>query len=819
MSGSVKLVIVGGVAGGATAAARARRVSESARIVVLERGPYVSFANCGLPYHIGGEIADRAKLLLQTPESLHARHNLDVRANSEVLAINRDRKTVTVRSLETGSEYEEPYDKLIVATGAAPIRPPLPGIDHPRIFTLRTLPDMDRIKAAADGAASAIVIGAGFIGLEMAENLRRRGLDVHLIELLDQVMPPLDREMAQPAADMLRLHGVQLRLGDAVESFADANGKVAARLKSGIELAADLAILSIGVRPETSLAKNAGLAIADRGALVVDDHMRTSDPDIFAVGDSVLTKDVVTGADVLIPLAGPANRQGRIAAENALGRDSRYRGSQGTSIVRIFDLVAAMTGSSEKSLRKSGTAFEKVYLHPAQHAGYFPGAAQMSIKLLFRRNDGRILGAQIVGGEGVDKRIDVLAAAIQAELSVFDLEEMELAYAPQFGSAKDPINMAGFVASNVLRGDVRLAHADALDGSLLLDVRTEAEHRAGNIPGSTLIPIDDLRNRANELPKNRPIIAYCAVGLRGYTAARILAQLGFDVRNLSGGFRTFRMFHPAPPPQPPKPRNETPSPAPASRPSADSPERSSAESVELDVRGQQCPGPIVAINSAVARIAPGRMLSVLATDPGFVADVPAWCRQSGHELVEIRPDNGHFIARIRKGAQANGAATQPAAPATRDSTIVVFSSELDRVMAAFVIANGAAAMGRRMTLFFTFWGLNVLRRPDGPAAPKPLMDRLFGWMMPRGPEKLPLSRMNMAGLGRTMMKQTMRSKHVATLPELIQSARQAGVRLVACAMSMDVMGIQKSELIDGIEIGGVGTYLDSASTANLNLFI
>jgi len=821
MSPQTRIVIVGGVAGGATAAARARRLSESATIVVFERGPYVSFANCGLPYHVGGEIADRGKLLLQTPESLHARHNLDVRVKSEVSAINRDRKTVSVRSVDTGREYEEPYDKLILATGAAPVRPPLPGIDHPRIFTLRTLPDMDRIKAAADAAKSAIVVGAGFIGLEMAENLRRRGLTVHLIELLDQVMPPLDREMAQPAEQMLRLQGIDLRLADAVEGFSDVAGKVSAKLKSGVELAADLVILSIGVRPETSLAQQAGLQIGDRGAIVVNEHMQTSDADIFAVGDSVLTQDFVNGGPTLIPLAGPANRQGRIAAENVLGRSTRYRGSQGTSIVRIFDLVVAMTGSSEKALRKAGANYEKIYVHPQQHAGYFPGAMQMSIKLLFRKPDGRVLGAQISGGEGVDKRIDVIATAIQARMTVFDLEEMELAYAPQFGSAKDPINMAGFVAANVLRGDVRLAQADSLDGALLLDVRTEAENRAGHISGATLIPIDELRRRASELPKDRPIVAYCAVGLRGYTASRILSQLGFDVRNLSGGFKTYRMFHPEAPAAPTAPSSPAPQEGQPNSCAAPTPQTApNGAPEELDVRGQQCPGPIVAINSAVQRLAPGRLLRVRATDPGFVADIPAWCRQSGNELVELRPENGHFVAGIRKGPRETGAAAPPPAAATaRDSTIVVFSSDFDRVMAAFVIANGAAAMGRKMTLFFTFWGLNVLRRPDVAAPGKPLMDRLFGWMMPRGPDKLPLSRMNMVGLGRTMMKQTMRSKHVATLPDLIQSAKQAGVRLVACAMSMDVMGIQRTELIEGVEIGGVGTYLDAASTSNLNLFI
>jgi NADPH-dependent 2,4-dienoyl-CoA reductase/sulfur reductase-like enzyme/rhodanese-related sulfurtransferase len=573
----MKLVIIGGVAGGATAAARARRLSETARIVVLERGPYVSFANCGLPYHIGGEIADRGKLLLQTPQSLKARHNLDVRVRHAVLSIDRAKKEVVVRDLEADRTYRERYDKLIIATGATPIRPPLPGIDHPRIFTLRNIPDTDTIKKAVDeGAKSAIVIGGGFIGLEMAENLRRRGLAVHLVEMLDQVMPPLDREMATAIHQELLSNGVQLHLSDAVEAFAAAEGRVSAhaggscgtgvlpvnhrrdagatvssrdglvaRLKSGALLTADFVVLAIGIRPESKLAAEAGLQVGERGAIVVDPHMRTGDPDIYAVGDAVQTHDLVTGRDTLVPLAGPANRQGRIAADHVFGRGSTYRGSQGTSVVRIFDLTAAMTGAGEKALGRAGIDYEKVYLHPVHHVTYYPGADAMHLKLLFRQGDGRVLGAQITGRQGVDKRIDVLATAIQAGMTVYDLEQAELAYAPQFGAAKDPINMAGFIAANVLRGDVKIVHADRLDHeAVLLDVRDPAEHQAGAIPGAILIPVNELRARHGELPKGKRIQAYCAVGLRGYLASRILSQLGYEVCNLSGGYKTYRAFFP-----------------------------------------------------------------------------------------------------------------------------------------------------------------------------------------------------------------------------------------------------------------------------------
>ena len=540
----MKVVVVGGVAGGATAATRARRLDEEAEIVVLERGRYVSFANCGLPYHIGGEIADRDRLLLQTPASLKARYEIDVRVENEVLEIDRDKHEVVVRDLRADRLYRQPYDKLILSPGAAPVRPPLPGVDDQRIFTLRTVPDADRIKAALDaGARDVVVVGGGFIGLEMVENLRRRGLDVHLVELLDQVLPPLDPEMAAPLQQTLADHGVKVHLGDAVESFASGGGKLLVRLGSGTTLPADLVLLAVGVRPEGTLAASAGLRCTLRGAIMVDEHMRTSDPDIFAVGDAVVVRDFVTADEVLIPLAGPANRQGRIAADNACGRDATYRGSQGTSVVRLFDLTAASTGASEKTLRRAAVEYEKIYVHPANHVTYFPGAEQMTIKLLFQPPDGRVLGAQIVGGGGVAKRIDVMATAIQGKMTVDNLAEAELAYAPQFGAAKDPINMAGFVAANVLRGDVQIAHADQLDGALLLDVRSPAEYAAGNIPDARLIPLPELRRRYDELPTDQPIVVYCQVGLRGYLAARQLQQRGFQVRNLSGGYKTYCAYH------------------------------------------------------------------------------------------------------------------------------------------------------------------------------------------------------------------------------------------------------------------------------------
>ncbi len=543
--GIKKLVIVGGVAGGATAAARARRLDETVEIVVLERGPHISFANCGLPYHIGGDIAVRDDLLLQTPDSLRARYNIDVRINSEVTAIDREKKEVTVKDRTTGSDYVETYDKLILAPGATPVRPNLPGLDSDRVLVLRNMQDLDTIKKVLDsGISNALVVGGGFIGLEMVENLAGRGVKVDLVEMLEQVMPPLDPEMASPIHDQLTSNGVGLYLGKAVQKFEQVDGRVMSTLSSGEHLTSDLVILSIGVTPESILAVNCGLETALRGGIKVNKHMQTSDPNVYAVGDAVVVTDWVTKNDTLLPLAGPANRQARIAVDNVFARASTYRGSQGTGVVAVFDLTVAMTGANEKTLIREGIEFEKVYIHPDHHVTYYPNAEKLAIKLLFSRPDGRILGAQIVGKQGVDKRLDVLALAIQAGMTVYDLEEAELGYAPQYGAAKDPINMAGFVGANTLRGDVKNVHANQLNGGTILDIRDDDELEVGIIPGATQIPLPLLRQRHEELSKTDPIYVYCQVGLRGYIAARILSQLGYDVHNISGGFLTYKMFFP-----------------------------------------------------------------------------------------------------------------------------------------------------------------------------------------------------------------------------------------------------------------------------------
>jgi NADPH-dependent 2,4-dienoyl-CoA reductase/sulfur reductase-like enzyme/rhodanese-related sulfurtransferase len=541
----MKLVIVGGVAGGASAAARARRLSEDAELVLIERGPDVSFANCGLPYYLGGEIAERDKLLVTTPARLHARFNLDVRTRSSVEAIDRRAKKVQVRDLATGRLYEETYDKLILAPGAAPLRPPIPGIDLPGVFTLRNLQDVDRIKARVDqGVRQAIVIGAGFIGLELVENFVRRGIATTVVELQDQVLPPFDREMTTPIAEHLAEHGVQLYLNQSAEAFEATPDGLAVRLKSGQRLAGQLVLLGVGVRPENKLAVEAGLNVGPRGGIQVNEHLQTSDADIYAVGDAIEVRDFVLDAPTQVPLAGPANRQGRLAADHIFGRAARYRGTQSTAIVRVFERTAAMSGASEKTLQRVKRPYRKVYIHPAHHATYYPGAEAMTLKLLFDPANGKILGAQAVGGAGVDKRIDVLAVAIQAGMTVFDLEEMELAYSPQYGSAKDPTNMAGFVAAGLLRGDhPQIDVETAIDEKhFLLDVRTVQEYAAGHIPGAVNIPVDELRVRLAELPRDRELAVYCQVGQRGYLATRILLQAGFRAANIGGGYKTYKLL-------------------------------------------------------------------------------------------------------------------------------------------------------------------------------------------------------------------------------------------------------------------------------------
>ncbi len=804
---SQRIVVVGGVAGGMSCAARLRRLDEALDITVFEKGADVSFANCGMPYYIGGVIQDRANMLVQTVAGIKNRYGIDVRTRHEVIRIDRAVKQVEVKDLQSGHVFMQPYDKLVLSPGAAPIRPPIPGSEGPKVFVLNDLADMDSIAAAVPEGKHVCVVGAGFIGLELVENFRARGLTVSLVELLDHVMPRMDKEMTQPLLQELRLNGVNVFLEESATGIEGTK----VRLKSGTLIESDFVCLCAGVRPTARLAKEAGLELGPKGHIRVNEQLQTSDPDIYATGDAVEVVEFVTGQPSGIPLAGPANRQGRIAADHVAGRASAYRGSQGTAIVKVFNLAAAQTGLPEQDIQRLDRPYHRVYVHPMQHPKYYPDAKPVSIKLLFGP-EGRILGAQVVGPESVDAIINVLATAQRAGMTVHDLEHIELAYAPQWGGAKHPVNMAGFAACNVLKGDVTLLEADNVPQDIFwLDVRGPEEAEAGQIPGSTLIPVDQLRIRHHELPKEKEIGVYCAVGLRGYIAARFLMQQGCRVRNLNGGYRTW-CWHQT---------NKVGKPAEGcctdNRCKEDTPPTPAVQKVTLDVCGLQCPGPVVKVKEAMEKMSSGEVLEVTASDPGFAADIPAWCERTGNALIEVKPEGGNYVARIRK--EDHMAPKAAKAAASNSKTIVCFSNDLDRVMATFVIANAAAAMGNAVTIFFTFWGLNVLRKEHSGPVKKGLLDRMFGMMMPKGPERLSLSKMNMLGMGTKMMKYVMKSKNVASLPELIESARNAGVKLVACSMSMDVMGIRREELIDGVEIAGAGFYLGKADEGNVNLFI
>lgn len=809
-----RVIIVGGVAGGMSCATRLKRLDDSIEVTVFEKGSDVSYANCGMPYHIGGIIPDRSSLLVQTVKGLQGRYGLDIRTNHEVIAINREKKEVVVKNLMNDTTLTFPYDYLVLATGSIPIVPPIPGADSERVFVLNHLSDMDRIMEALPKAKHACVVGAGFIGLELTENLRHRGLEVTLVEMQDHVMPRMDSEMTTPILQELLLNKVNVYLNETAQRIE--SGRVI--LKSGKVVDSDIVFMCAGVRPNSKLAIDAGLETTSRGYIVVNEHMQTSDPNIYAVGDVVEAYDIVTGGRIAVPLAGPANRQGRVAADNICGRKSKFGGIQGTGIVKVFNLAVAQTGLTESQVKQLGIPYYKAYVHPMQHPRYYPGAQPVSVKIIFKP-EGQILGAQVVGYEGVESMINTLAMALRHKLTVFDLEDEELAYSPQWGGAKHGINMVGYVASNIIRGDVEVVNPDEIPAdAFILDVREPAEAEAGAIPGATLIPVDQIRSRVSEIPKEATIVTYCAVGLRGYIAYRYLKQKGFNVKNLNGGYRTWSWFHrkpqfpPTKPPSPEKIRSET-------APADDSivvPEKH-----RLDVSGLQCPGPLLRVKQAMEKLKPGDVLEVFATDVGFTCDVPAWCQNMGHKLVNIKPERNGYIVEIVKGKSSTGEEPEPVCKVSEGQglTIICFSNDLDKVLASFVIANGAVSMGFKTTMFFTFWGLNVLRKTPQVKVRKSFFEKMFGMMMPSGVNSLKLSKMNMGGIGTKLMKYVMKSKNIMGLPELLNNAISSGVKLVACSMSMDVMGIKKEELIDGVEIGGVGYYLGEAGKSTVNLFI
>lgn len=817
-----RYLIVGGVAGGATTAARLRRMDEHAEIIMFERGNYISYANCGLPYYIGGVITDRERLFVQTPDSFKARLNVDIRTNTEITAIDRAAKTVTAKDLKSGREYSEKYDKLVLSPGAEPVRPPLPGIDDPAIFTLRSVPDTDRISEYLDEhrVRHAVVVGAGFIGVEMAENLHHRGIMVSIVEMAPQVMTYLDFELAAQVHQHLKAKNVGLYLGEAVQAFERDGAGLKVRLASGKAIPADLVILSIGVKPDSRLAEAAGLELGPNKGIMVNEFLQTSDPEIYAVGDAIAMANPITGKTFLTYLAGPANKQGRIAADNiVLGNRRKYCGSINTAIAKIFDITVAAAGISVKALQQEGIPHLTSIIHSSSHAGYYPDALPLTIKIAFSSGDGRLYGAQVVGFDGVDKRIEMLAHIIKHKETVHDLVELEHAYAPPFSSAKDPVNLAGMVAENILAGVSRIIHWNELEqldpaNSVLIDVRTPMEFGLGSIKGAVNLPVDDLRERLDEVPQGKKIVVFCGTGHRSYFASRILAQKGFDeVYNLSGGFSTFEQAH-----QPQTNEDIFAHDYIAKDDQMykkDETATAVGRTVEADACGLQCPGPIMRLKIEMDKLLEGDKLRISATDPGFVKDVPAWCRMTGNTLIGIEEVGKKYVATVLKG----GGEEIGASAGGRNKTIVVFSDYLDRALAAFVIANGAATTGKRVTMFFTFWGLNVIKKHNKPKVQKDLMGKMFGLMMPGSSRSLGLSKINFAGLGPILMRKRMQDKNVDQLELMIMQAQKAGVELIACQMSMDIMGVAPEELLEGVTIGGVATYLSEAEQANLNLFI
>ena len=811
-------LIIGGVAGGATVAARLRRMDEKANIILFERGKYVSYANCGLPYYIGDTINNREKLFVQTAKGFTDRFRIDIRTEQEVTAIRPDKKEVEIKNLSTGETYTETYDKLVLSPGAEPLRPSIEGIGSKKIFTLRNVPDTDTIKnyVNTENPKRAIVVGGGFIGLEMAENLYDLGIQVDVVEMANQVMAPLDFSMAAIVHRQLTDKGVGLHLEDGVSRFEEKDGGVTVHLRSGKQIATDMVLLSIGVRPETKLAKDAGLAIGERGGIAVNDYMQTSDANIYALGDAVEVRHLVTGQPALIPLAGPANKQGRIVADNIVfGNKEKYPGSIGTSIAKVFDLTVAAAGANAKLLQRNNIPYISSYTHGASHAGYYPGAVPLSIKILFAPENGKLLGAQIVGFNGVDKRIEMLAQVIQRGGTVHDLAELEHAYAPPYSSAKDPVNMAGFVAENILNKKSRIIQwrelAELPADTIRIDVRTHDEYKLGTIPGFINIPVDELREHLDELPKEKPIVVTCAVGLRGYLAYRILVQNGFKhVRNLSGGYKTWSVAT-APIKEIVSHKPEIPEST--SYGNSDS----QINLLKVDACGLMCPGPVMQLKKNYEALKIGEQLQITATDQAFGKDVTSWCKMTGAELVALENKNGVVAATIRK--QEKTASCEISRNNADNKTLIVFSDDLDKALASFVIANGAASTGKKVTMFFTFWGLNVIKKQHKPTVTKDIFGKMFGWMLPTHSGKLKLSKMNMGGAGSWMMRLIMKRKRIDSLESLIQQAIDNGVEMIACTMSMDVMGVQKEELMDNVTLGGVASYLERAEEANVNLFI
>lgn len=819
-------VIVGGVAGGASTATRLRRLNEDAQITIYEAGPYVSFANCGLPYYVGGTIADRDALLVSSVEALKQDFNIDVHVNHRVSAIDPVQQCLTIET--PAGTIEAQYDELILATGAKAIVPAFDGLaEADNVFTVRTVPDVDAITEYLNThiVAHATVVGGGFIGLEMVENLKQRGLAVTLVEAASQVLPPLDVEMVQAVHEHLQQNGVELLLNTKMAGLAEHGHRVL--LADHDALTTDLVILAIGIQPNSQLAKAADIATDARGFIQVSAQFETNQPHIYAIGDVIAVENAVTHQHQSVALAGPANRQGRYLADHLCGIARKNPPVAGASVAKVFALTAASTGANERQLQAAGMAYQVVHLHPSSSASYYPGAAPLSLKVMFG-DDGTIYGAQAVGTNKVAQRIDVITTAMRFGATVSELADVEVCYAPPYASAKDPVNFAGYIADNMLRGLVTTVQWHEVDGLIesgahLLDVREDDELLAEPaLPNAIHIPRSQLRARLSELPTDGPLYPYCAVGLRGYNVARLLTQSGFTAINLDGGLKTYRTAHydvAANQPQPKAPEPIQAEPIVAKKP---------AEKVELNACGLQCPGPIVKVKQAMETMTTGDQLTVTASDFGFHKDIEAWAKATGNQVLTNQIQGDKVVATLQKGQSALAQATTLAAAAkaqacppnttNEGTTIVVFDGDFDKAIASLIIAQGAAAMGQPVTMFFTFWGLSVIKKP-GVKVAKSGLAKAFDIALPKSATKLPLSKMNMFGAGRKMIKHLMKTNNVDQLEVMLKKAQDAGVKMVACTMSMGLMGVEEAELIDGVELGGVAAYLGDARNRSTNLFI
>ncbi len=816
---NMKYVIIGR---GIATAARIRRNDETAEIMLLEKNEYIAYGNCGLPYYIGGIIQDKDELLLEPYDWFSNRYNIDIRTKSEVIKVDPQKKVITVKN-DKGDIYTESYDKLLIATEATPIVPSIEGVDFPAIFTLQNVKDSDAIKnyIQTKQVKNAVIVGAGFVGIEMTESFHNLGIHVSIIEKSKQAHHALDYSMGSILHAHLLEKGVDLFLDNEVLAFSREQNRLKIQLEGGKELTTDMILLTVGVEPDTKLAEQAGIELGEIGGIRVDSYMQTSVKDIYAIGDAVEYPHPLTGKPWLSFMANSASRQAIVAADNMVfGNTTTYEGSIGTSITKVFDMVGAATGLNEKKMTESGIPFQSIYVQEFSHAGCYPAATPLYIKLIFDIEKGRLYGGQIVGFEGVDKRIDQIALIIKRKGAIDDLVKSEQAYAPPFSSVKDPIAMAGYVAKNVVTGKmpvVQWHEIDTLDRNKvqILDVRTKDEFELGAIIGAMNIPLDDLRSRMDEVLKDKPLYVYCKTGHRGYLAQQILLKNGFKkVYNLTGGERIYQSAT-----------------TPAIKQGDKNNSKQDVEKVinnsvptswevvkKIDASGLQCPGPILKLKSAIDQIKEGEALEIISTDPAFHRDVEAWTSTTGNPLLSNIIENGKYIATVQKAGKKpdNEMAISSSG---KGKTIIVFSDNLDRAIATFVLANGAAATGEKVTLFFTFWGLNVIKKVKKPKVKKDFFGKMFTIMLPSSSLKLKLSKFNMFGIGAKMMRHIMKKKGIESVEELRQQALGQGVEFIACEMSMNAMGIQPEELLDEVTVGGVATYIGWADKSNINLFI